>query len=289
MKIGEIHVRDPFVMTAEGKYFLYGTRGREAWSDAASGLDVFVSEDLERWEGPTEVFTPPEGFWATRDFWAPEVHAYRGAYYMLVSFKSATERRGTQILRAESPMGPFLPHSDGPVTPRDWECLDGTLYIDKGGAPWMVFCHEWVQVKDGEMCAMPLTADLRAAAGAPEVLFHASEPAWARKGQEDFVTDGPFLYRTAGGRLLMIWSSFSDNGYVQAVAASQSGEITGPWRHEPLLFDRDGGHGMIFRTLTGKLYLVIHSPNEWPRERPLLLPLREENACLVVDGQDETN
>lgn len=286
MKISEIHVRDPFVMTAEGRYYLYGTRGSEAWSDAASGLDVFVSEDLERWEGPTEVFTPPQGFWADRHFWAPEVHAYQGAYYMLVSFKSATACRGTQILRAESPMGPFRPHSDGPVTPRDWECLDGTLYVDKSGAPWMVFCHEWVQVKDGEMCAMPLTADLRAAAGAPVVLFHASEPTWARKGREDFVTDGPFLYRTKGGRLLMIWSSFSDNGYVQAVASSQSGEITGPWQHEPLLFDHDGGHGMIFRALTGALYLVIHSPNDWPRERPLLLPIREENERLTVDPQN---
>ena len=44
---------------------------------------------------------------------------------------------------------------------------------------------------------------------------------------------------------------------------------------------------MIFRTLTGDMYLVIHSPNEWPRERPLLLPLREENDCLVVGGQAE--
>lgn len=284
MKINEIHVRDPFIMTVDGKYYLYGTRGSEAWANDSTGLDVFVSDNLESWEGPVEVFTPPQGFWADRNFWAPEVHAYQGAYYMLVSFKNATECRGTQILRAESPMGPFLLHSEGPVTPRDWECLDGTLYIDKSGAPWMVFCHEWVQVKDGEMCAMPLTSDLRSAAGEPVVLFHASEPVWARKGREDFVTDGPFLYRTANGRLLMIWSSFSDNGYVQAVAASQSGEITGPWTHEPLLFDHDGGHGMIFRSLTGQLYLVIHSPNDWPKERPMLLPICEENDHLVVFG-----
>lgn len=282
MKIGEIHVRDPFIMKANGKYYLYGTRGSEAWGNRATGLDVFVSDDLEQWEGPREVFTPPEGFWADRQFWAPEVHAYRGAYYMFVSFKSETERRGTQILRAESPLGPFRPHSDGPVTPRDWECLDGTLYTDRAGLPWMVFCHEWVQVKDGEMCAVPLSDDLSRAVGTPVVLFQASEPAWARKGVEDYVTDGPFLYRTEHGRLLMIWSSFSEHGYVQAVAASQSGEITGPWTHEPLLFDHDGGHGMIFRAHTEQLYLVIHSPNDWPKERPLLLPIREENDRLFV-------
>lgn len=58
---------------------------------------------------------------------------------------------------------PFVPLSDGPVTPADWECLDGTLYVAADGTPYLVFCHEWLQVKDGEMCAMPLTPDLTAA------------------------------------------------------------------------------------------------------------------------------
>ncbi len=281
MRIQDIHTRDPFILPVDGKCYLYGTRGREAWSTRASGLDVFISNDLETWDGPMEVFTPPEGFWADRDFWAPEVHAYQGAYYMLASFKNATSCRGTQILRAERPEGPFVPHSDGPVTPRDWECLDGTLYIDEAGKPWMVFCHEWVQVQDGEMCALPLTDDLRAPAGGPVLLFRASEPSWARKGVKDVVTDGPFLYRTAGGKLLMIWSSFSDNGYVQAVASSVSGSIQGPWRHEELLFDRDGGHGMIFKTYAGELRLIIHSPNEHPKERPFMIPLIEKNDVLI--------
>ena len=28
---------------------------------------------------------------------------------------------------------PFVPLSDGPVTPADWECLDGTLYAAADG------------------------------------------------------------------------------------------------------------------------------------------------------------
>ena len=82
---------------------------------------------------------------------------------MFVSFKADGVMRGTQILKAESPMGPFLVHSDGPVTPRDWSCLDSTLYVEDG-VPYMVFCHEWSQpgVDDGEMCVIPLTDDLKA-------------------------------------------------------------------------------------------------------------------------------
>ena len=58
---------------------------------------------------------------------------------MLASFKAPTLRRGTQILRATSPRGPFTPLTDQPITPRDWDCLDGTLYLDPSDQPWMVF------------------------------------------------------------------------------------------------------------------------------------------------------
>jgi len=273
MTFQDIHIRDPFILADGGKYYLYGSRGPECW-DTCTGLDVYVSDDLENWSEPAEAFTPPIGFWSDRHFWAPEVHAYRGAYYMFVSFKSETECRGTQILRADSPMGPFKVHSDGPVTPRNWECLDGTLYIDRTGKPYMVFCHEWVQVQDGEMCAIPLSDDLKEAIGDPTLLFRASEPSWAKECAENFVTDGPFLYRTSDDSLLMIWSSIAPNGYCEAISRSDNGEITGNWIHdEQLLFESDGGHGMIFRTLQGDLKFVFHQPNVHPLERPHIVDL----------------
>ena len=56
---------------------------------------------------------------------------------------------------ADRPEGPFAPISGGPVTPPEWECLDGTLYLSGEGRPYLVFCHEWLQVENGEMCALP--------------------------------------------------------------------------------------------------------------------------------------
>ena len=43
----QINIRDPFVLVHEGKYYLYGTRGPECWGDKATGLDCYVSTDLE--------------------------------------------------------------------------------------------------------------------------------------------------------------------------------------------------------------------------------------------------
>lgn len=281
MTFKDINIRDPYVVLFDGKYYLYGTRGETAWT-SASGLDVYVSDDLETWSEPHQCFFLPDGFWANKEIWAPEVHYYKDTFYMFVSLRSDTRRRGTQILRSSSPMGPFVPFTDDAITPKEWECLDGTFYVDKNGNPYIVFCHEWVQVTDGEICAMKLTEDLSAPAGEPSILFKASQPEWADKSRDKFITDGPFMYRTECGRLLMIWSTFLPSGYVQAVAYSDNGEIDGNWFHEKPLFEENGGHGMIFDDYSGNKYLILHSPNENPLERPVLIKIKEENGSLKL-------
>lgn len=284
MKNTEINIRDPFVLYEDGKYYMYGSRGEETWG-ICTGLDVYVSDDLENWSEPYEVFTKPENFWSDRNFWAPEVHKYEGAYYMFVSFFAKDKMRGTQILKADSPMGPFKLHSDGPVTPSDWMCLDGTLYIEKG-VPYMVFCHEWTQVKDGEMCVIELSKDLKKAVGEPKMLFKASSlpNVAAVNNGAGYVTDGPFMYTTKSGRLLMIWSSFTADGYCEAISYSDNGSILGNWTHEEkLLFSKDGGHGMLFYDKNGNLKFPYHQPNN-PKgaERPHFAGVAEENDTLIA-------
>ncbi len=281
MNFKDINIRDPFILLYNGKYYLYGTRGETAWG-SASGLDVYVSDDLENWSEPHECFTVTKDLWADKEVWAPEVHIYNDKFYMFVSLRSDTRCRGTQILKSDSPLGPFLPFTDDAITPVDWQCLDGTFYVDKNGDPYIIFCHEWVQVDDGEICAMKLTKDLSKPSGEPYVLFKASEPYWADKSRETFITDGPFMYRTEIGTLLMIWSTFTPSGYVQAIAHSDNGEIDGNWIHDEPLFDKNGGHGMIFDDLNGEKHLILHSPNENPLERPVMFTLKEENGTLIL-------
>ncbi|MCL4247238.1 MAG: glycoside hydrolase family 43 protein [Anaerolineae bacterium] len=285
----DIHIRDPFVLPimAENQYYLYGTTGPEAWTALATGIDYYTSTDLQNWNGPFPAFRPPAGFWSDRNYWAPEVRFYRATYYLFATFKAEGVCRGTQILAADSPRGPFLPISDGPITPRDWECLDGTLFVDATEQPWMVFCHEWVQVGDGEICALRLSDDLKTAVGQPQLLFRASEAPWAQeinsKGRRGYVTDGPWLHRLTNGELIILWSSFSSGGYTIGVAKSASGEISGPWQQVPEpLYSGDGGHCMTFRSFDGQLLLALHRPNPSPDERPQFIPLRENGSSLQI-------
>lgn len=279
----DIHIRDPFILVQDGKYYLYGTRGATAWGKA-DGFDVFVSTDLERFEGPFVCFKNDGTFWADKHYWAPEVHAYKGAFYMFASFLGQGMCRGTAILKADSPLGPFRPFSDKCVTPPDWECLDGTFYVDKEGKPWIVFCHEWTQVINGEIHAMPLTDDLHAAAGAPRLLWKATDAPWVvsetNSTTTGYVTDGPFLYRAKNGELFCLWASFSAKGYTQGLAKSDNGEITGHFVQLPPIDMADAGHGMLFHTLQGELMLTLHSPNVHPSERPHLIPMMEADGML---------
>lgn len=278
MKLEDIHIRDPFILNEQGTYYLYGTRGPTCWGEQ-NGIDAYVSDDLENWEGPFEVFHKSEGFTEDRCYWAPEVHRYQGSYFMFATFDSSErKRKGTMILKAAQPLGPFHPHSKGFVTPQEWNCLDGTFYLSKEGVPYMVFCHEWLDLIDGDISYVQLSADLKTAVSEPVTMFSASEAKpWVRSVSmeetgDSYVSDGPFMYRKKNGELLMLWATYGVNGYVEAIARSDNGEIEGKWTiDQKPLFDRDGGHGMIFADAHGKEYLVLHQPNDTPNERPVLI------------------
>jgi hypothetical protein len=157
----------------------------------------------------------------------------------------------------------------------------------------MVFCHEWQQVGDGQICFMPISADFRRSTGNPETLFSASQAPWAaplpNRPPGSYVTDGPNLRRGKDGSLHMLWSSFGPDGrYRLGVAHSESGKLTGPWKQsqEPL-FAADGGHGMLFDTLGGKLFLAVHTPNRTPDERALFVEVEENGGRLSIkEGGD---
>ncbi len=295
VKTNDIQIRDPFVVPIEeeGMYYLFGTTDVNAWRGKGTGFACYRSSDLMEWDGPIPAFRPPPAFWATTNFWAPEVHPFSGHFYMFASFKAATRYRGTQILVSDSISGPYTPLTDGPITPPDWECLDGTLYVDRDGCPWIVFCHEWVQVHNGAICAMRLSPDLKQAVGRPVFLFNASEGAWVRKSEwpkegdqhlfPTYVTDGPFLHRLASGTLVMLWSSMGNKGYAMGIARSETGDVTGPWRQEAEpLWAKDGGHGMMFRAFDGRLMLTFHRPNKTPDERPLFVEVEETGDDIRI-------
>lgn len=275
MKLSDINIRDPFILYDNSKYYLYGTRAKDFGKNVA-GFDVYISDDMEEWSEAKECFNSAENGLNREVNWAPEVHKYNGSYYMFATFTKENGLRGVYILKSDSPDGEFILRSDGAVTPDAWECLDGTLYTDKRGDAYLVFCHEHTQIIDGTVCYVKLSADLKNAVSEPVELFAGSSPYWADKkpAGEHYITDGPFMYRTKDDHLLLIWSTFVNHQYCQCVARSDNGEIDGVFVHLPLLITDDGGHGMIFKS-NDNLLLTFHTPNQTGEERPIIKNLND--------------
>ncbi len=276
-----IQMRDPYVLVHNGKYYLYGTTDKNCWRGIPEGFDAYESADLENWEGPHKIFAPSDTFWGKENFWAPELHVYKNEFYLFATFKAPGKCRATSILKSASPLGPFKPWGAEFVTPEGDECLDGTLYVDGSGKPWIVYCHEWVQEGGGTVCARRLKEDLSAGIGESTTLFSAKDAKWTKEvthssGIKGNVTDGPNVYRAKNGELWILWSSLSETGYSLGITKSADGNLLGEWEHsEKALFSADGGHGMIFADLTGTLNLTLHSPNDTPNERPVFMPIIE--------------
>lgn len=304
--IKDLYVRDPYILPnrASGEYFLYKA-GQVKNSDGkeVTGVVAYKSRDLKSWTGPFTVYATPADNWARGPVWAPEVHEYKGKYYLFATINTDLEWkkkeadwpkynfRGTQVFLAESPLGPFLPFGKMPHTPIGEMALDGTLW-EEDGHPYMIYCHEWVQEVDGAMKVVRLKPDLSAAADIPARLFNASAAEWSTgsrhdNGRTSYVTDGCFLFRSKSGKLLMIWSSFKNGKYAIGVASSYTGSVLGPWEQqkEPL-FDQHGGHGMLFKTFDGRLVLTFHSPNSpGGTERAQLYEIDDTGETLVLKGR----
>lgn len=275
MKLNEINIRDPFVLKEKDIYYLYGTRAKN-FGQNVGGFDVYKSTDLEQWSAPVTCFDSEKNGFNRQVNWAPEVHKYKDRFYMFATFTRENGLRGVFVLKADNPMGPFEVYSPKAVTPEEWECLDGTLYVNKKGEPYLVFCHEHTQIIDGSVCYVKLSDDLKTAVGEPVYLFSGSSPEWAdvKPEGEHYITDGPFMYRTSGSELLLIWSTFIDHKYAQCIAKSDNGDIDGKFIHLPPLITDDGGHGMIFNA-GDKLMLTFHTPNQTGYERPVFRELED--------------
>ena len=299
-----IQLSDPFILADDATkiYYMTGTGGM-----------MYKSRDLKTWEGPTRVAeTDPESWMGPRPMiWAAELHKYNGKYYYFATFTNqavridtvkgtAIERRACHVLVADSAAGPYRPMQDKTYLPANQPTLDATLWVEKDGTPYLIFCHEWLQNWNGTVEKIQLKPDFSGTIeGTRKLLFRAFDSPWSKENDSNGnvipnkVTDGPFAFRTQTGKLGMIWTSWVYSDYTQGVAYSESGTLDGPWvqEKEPIT-PPNFGHGMIFRTFDGKLLLCCHShKKEGGRtvRRPAFFEIDDSGDKIIVKGRYTVN
>ncbi len=294
--LDEIRIRDPYIVPYNGKYYMYGTNC--PW-ETEKTLYVYCSDNLETWYDKKEIFRLSDDVsWAKCDLWAPEVHIYKGRFYMFLSLLGKHGMRGTQIFVCDTPDGTFVPLTDKPATPFDRSCIDGTLYVEND-VPYIVYSADWPDNYDsskncyiGAIWAVELTKDLKNMAGKPFCLFKSDEapssaiaPAtheYMGKEVVRYGSDGPFITKLNDGKTLFLsWSPFPDSNYIVSGAISENG-IHGTWKHVDTVYDNNGGHAMFFDDFDGSKKMCIHQPEMPPYERALILPVTEKNGTFKV-------
>ena len=129
--VRDVHISDPFIL-ADPKSRCYYTyvqfadteRFPDVETDKEHGVFyVLESKDLIHWSKPQICFRQ-NNFWADKDYWAPEVHIWKGRYYLFSSFRADGHYRKCQCLVSDSPKGPFEPIRQEAVTPDGWQSLD---------------------------------------------------------------------------------------------------------------------------------------------------------------------
>ncbi|WP_421828392.1 glycoside hydrolase family 43 protein [Larkinella sp.] len=265
--LDSIRLSDPFILADKNTstYYMTGTGGM-----------LWKSKDLKKWTGPFKVtHTDPESWMGSNPMiWAAELHQYKDKYYYFATFtnravkidtvgENIIERRASHVLVSDQPEGPYVPMKDPTYLPADKPTLDGTLWVEKDGKPYMVYCYEWLQNLNGTIEKIELKPDLSGSIGEGKLLFRASESPWSRENGgngPNKVTDGPYVFRTGTGRLAMLWTSWIGDVYTQGIAYSKSGTLDGPWLHEKEpITPPNYGHGMLFRTLNGTWLMSLHS------------------------------
>jgi beta-xylosidase len=300
--LDSIQLSDPFIL-ADSKtamYYMTGTGGM-----------LWKSKDLKLWDGPFQVTkTDPQSWMGPHPMiWAAELHEYKGRYYYFATFTNrdvkidtvkgnVIERRASHVLVSDRPAGPYVPMHDATYLPANKPTLDGTFWVDKDGKPYIIYCYEWLQNWNGTIEKIELKPDLSGSVGIGKVLFRASDSPWSREKDENGnvhpnkVTDGPYVFRTQTGRLGMIWTSWVYDVYTQGVAYSSSGTLDGPWVHEKEpITPPNFGHGMLFKTLQGKLLMAVHSHqniNGRYRRIPHLFEVDDSGDRLIVHAETIT-
>lgn len=280
MKREEIRVRDPFLFVEDGKYYMLGTTGMDPWKNG-SDLTLYESDDLMDFCLKYTMVTDGslDGYIS---IWAPELHKYKGKYYLILSAFREDLGRCSVIFESEKLDEPFKMLTGEYITPAGWGCLDATLFV-YAQKPYLCFSNEWTTPTsgdgDGSLFIVRLTDDLRSLADTPRKIVSGKEcPISVEIGtkQRGYVAEGPYLYEE-DGQIVLLWSTFTGNGYTIIKSVSKNG-IYGEYVLEKVLFDQDGGHCMRFIDLEGNQCITFHQPNRSPDERMQILSIQNDGT-----------
>ncbi len=317
---------DPFLLCPSGGgYYLYGT------SDKYNGFVTYRSQDLFAWEELPRVFdTKQQKAWGTNCHWAPEVYERNGRFYMFYSANwKENPNRDAENFRigvavSDSPEGPFVNVSTGPLFDPGFPVIDAHVYFDdEAGTTYLYFsrcCYKnpvdselakkmreegvYEEITESWIYGIALKPDFSGTIGEPVLLVRPamemddpqneweSRSVLAREINMRW-SEGPYVIKH-GGRYHMIYSANFYAGSHYAMGCAVSDSPLGPFVKSPLnpIMQGDGkvtgtGHGMFATLPSGQMVCVYHGRTaETGEARVVFIDKMHFSKAgdLVIDG-----
>ena len=166
---------DPFVLRHRGEFYLYGTNDGAPLSDGRV-VPVFRSSNLIDWEPLGGALVPHE---PTAEHWAPEVLAWNGRFYMVVSFGDVVKHgHALWVAVADHPAGPFELRSRISGQEERFS-IDGAWLLDDDGKLYLFRCVDFIKEDDpphGTGIVVQPMRDPLTPAGPASTVLRASAP-----------------------------------------------------------------------------------------------------------------
>ncbi|HEU4594425.1 MAG TPA: family 43 glycosylhydrolase [Pyrinomonadaceae bacterium] len=250
--------------------------GEDYWATATSGtwaphFPLLHSRDLVNWRVAGYVFQSKPA-WAKGDFWAPEITADRGRFFIYYTARRDEGPRKTGTLcvaeaTASQPQGPYTDR--GPLVCEIKErknvgSIDALFVRDEEGRPFLVWKADGNDAEPDQptsIYAQQLTEGGTKLRGRRKEILRNTEP-WERH-----VTEGSFIVRRGG----WFYHFYSGNaccgrGCDYALGVARARKLLGPWEKNPanpILAANDEwqcpGHGSIVTTPDGRDFMLYHS------------------------------
>jgi arabinan endo-1,5-alpha-L-arabinosidase len=226
---------DPFVLRVDDGYVAYGTG---AIVDGRA-FEVLRSDDLVHWTSVGGALEPLGEDWAT-DYWAPEVAAADGRWFMYYSVGTDDRGHRLRVAVADAPDGPFV-DAGVVLTPDERFAIDASPFRDDDGRWYLYYAHDVLEGdRVGTTVAVDRLVTMTRLAGEPRTLLRASAD-WQlyERGRRMYgatydwhTLEGPFV-RMRDGRYHLFYSggSWQREGYGVGYAVADS--PLGPFR-EPV-------------------------------------------------------
>lgn len=268
---------DPFVFQHENVYYAYGTGSSAGDKPVSDGrfFPVLRSLDLVHWKPLGGALVPPSGGHA---FWAPEVAARDGHFYLYYSMASreGDETHRLRVAVADDPAGPFV-DSGKLLLPDEGFTIDAHPFCDPRNGRWyLFFAKDFFDDRPGTALAVvPLAEEMVSVAGPVTTVLRASgdwqiyerdRTLYGRKFEAWHTLEGPCV-RFHDRRYYCFYSGGAWTGPGYGVGVAVADAVLGPYAEPvpgPCVLRGvpnhvvGPGHNSIVRGPDGKTDFVVY-------------------------------